>query len=328
MFIVNPAFSLVAVTVVLVFYGILVRRSLTAPFGDVRSGLFVAVAEWAAKRVAGLPALQARAWKPNLLVPVLDTRQLRGDFRFIHDVTYPKGTIRLIGLSSSDHMRDGKEELEDLASAFRQEGVFASWSTVDGAEFRTGIGTGMDTLVGSFFRPNILFLGMPESKERSEDVTELIGKAKENKRGVLVFADHPQARLGRRQVINLWLSDRSPNWELSMDIGNADLAILVSYKLLQNWNGDINLLTAVSEDQVEPASAFLENLSEVARLPSPGIHVIAASFDEACQQAPQADLSVFGLPDEVKMEALERMRDRARSACVFVQDSGQENALA
>ena len=329
MFIVNPAFSLVAVTVVLVFYGILVRRSLKAPFGDVRSGLFVAVAEWAAKRVADLPALQERAWKPNLLVPVLDTRQLRGDFRFIHDVTYPKGSIRLIGLTTSDHMSDGQEELVNLATGFRNEGVFASWSTVEGADFRTAVGTGMDTLGGSFFRPNILFLSYPETDEHRDDIIELVGKAKQNEMGVLLFADHPQARLGRRQVINLWVSDRSPDWELSMDIGNADLGILLSYKLLQNWGGQVNLLTAIEdEEQQEPASDFLQNLSEVARLPGAGIHVIPQSFDDALKSAPQSDLSLFGLPNEIELEAMAEMRDCARSACLFVLDSGAENALA
>lgn len=45
MFLQNPAFSLVAVVFVVALYGVLLSRSLKAPFGDVRSGLFGAVAE-------------------------------------------------------------------------------------------------------------------------------------------------------------------------------------------------------------------------------------------------------------------------------------------
>ena len=74
MFIIHPVFSLTAVAVVLLFYVILLRRRLEAPFGDMRSGLFVTAAEWAAKKVAVLPQQQERAWKPNILVPVEDPR--------------------------------------------------------------------------------------------------------------------------------------------------------------------------------------------------------------------------------------------------------------
>ncbi|MFN2168294.1 MAG: amino acid permease, partial [Anaerolineae bacterium] len=43
MFIIAPAVSLVAVVLVLAFYFVLLRRQLRAPFGDLRSGLFVSV---------------------------------------------------------------------------------------------------------------------------------------------------------------------------------------------------------------------------------------------------------------------------------------------
>lgn len=329
MFIVNPAFSLVAVTVVLLFYGLLVRRSLDAPFGDVRSGLFVAVAEWAAKRVTDLPATQERAWKPNLLVPVVDTRDLRGTFRFLHNVTHPKGTIRLVGVSMNERGTNSGGSIKDLAHAFRQEGVFATWSTIDSDEFREGLAAGMDTLGGAFFRPNILFLTLPKNEDHAGDLQALIQKASRNELGVLLFADHPQAKLGRRRTINLWIRDRSPEWRLSMDIGNLDLGILVSYKLLRNWQGKINLLTAVEDEgQLEKAETFLRSLTEVARIPDAEIHVGHGDFSTFLAEAPQGDISVFGLPEAVDFDQLKELRDGANSACIFVQDSGQENALA
>ena len=49
MFIINPILSLISVAVVFVVYGILSKRKLITPFEDVRSGLFVSFAEWAAK---------------------------------------------------------------------------------------------------------------------------------------------------------------------------------------------------------------------------------------------------------------------------------------
>jgi len=83
MFLVNPTFSLVAAAVVLGIYAYLSRRQLTAPWSDVRSGLFVNVAEWAAKRTLALPTDQERAWKPSLLMPITSSDTLLGSYRFI-----------------------------------------------------------------------------------------------------------------------------------------------------------------------------------------------------------------------------------------------------
>lgn len=329
MFVVNPAFSFVAVIVVLTFYGILLQRSLDAPFGDVRSGLFVAVAEWAARRVSDLSAMQERAWKPNLLVPVLDPRALRGTFRFIHDVTYPKGTVRLLGLHLDGSHPGLREELANLSMAFRQENVFASWSLLDAEGFEAGVVTGMQTLSGSFFRPNVLFLPEPQGDDMESAYRRILEKATENRIGLLLFADHPVARLGRRRMVNIWVRDQSPDWELSMDIGNLDLAILVGYKLKVNWEGHIRLITSVEDsNQVDNAREYLDNLTQMARVPQAEIHVVEGTFSDLLGRAPTGDINIFGLPDELDTGWLRSIVDETSSACVFVRDSGEESALA
>jgi len=68
MFIVNPIFSMISLIIVFVLHAFLIRKHLRAPFGDMRSGLFVAIAEWAAKKVSQLTASRERSWKANLLV--------------------------------------------------------------------------------------------------------------------------------------------------------------------------------------------------------------------------------------------------------------------
>ena len=98
MFLINPIFSLVAMVVVIVLYAYLSRRKLRAPWSDVRSGLFVTLAEWAAKRVISLPTAQERAWKPSLLVPAQSTQNLQGSYRFLRAITYPRGSVHVLGL--------------------------------------------------------------------------------------------------------------------------------------------------------------------------------------------------------------------------------------
>lgn len=46
--------------------------------------------------------MQERAWKVNLLVPVEDPSAVRGSFALLRDLTWPKGSVRLLGLGSPD----------------------------------------------------------------------------------------------------------------------------------------------------------------------------------------------------------------------------------
>jgi len=332
MFIVNPVFSLLAFTVVLVIHAVLIRRHLEAPFGDVRSGLFVAVAEWAARKVNQLTATTERAWKANLLIPAQDPHRLRGTFHFLKDVCYPKGSIKILGLTGKVERERLLRRLPFLAQAFQNEGVFASWTVIDAATFGDNLVAGMEALGGAFFKPNVLFLTLPFSpdQELEAELQDIIFKASRNKVGVMLLANHPQAGLGRRHAINVWVDDRSPDWELTMDLGNLDLALLVAYKLKRNWPASLNLLTAVQEPgQVQAAEEFLDNLVELARLPRTQTLVFQGTeIERYAGQIPIVSLNIFGLSSQPDFAHLRKLVQTTGSACLFTLDSGEENALA
>ena len=69
MFIVSPIFGIVAVATVVATYVYIQRRGLPSKGDDVRSGMFVALADWAATKISVRDVESVRAWKPNLLVP-------------------------------------------------------------------------------------------------------------------------------------------------------------------------------------------------------------------------------------------------------------------
>ena len=348
MFVVHPAFALAAVVVVVAFYGFLLRRQLEAPYGDVRSGLFVALAEWAAKRVGDMPARQERAWKPNLLVPVEDVAVLRGTFEVVLDVARPRGSVKLVGLNGTlpppgsrpdvgppdDELVSGRlDRLPTLAAAFRRKGVFSSFAVVDAAGFEEGVVTAVQALRGSFFRPNVLFLPLP-ARGAGDDAHQAafaraIAEARRQQLGTLAWVPHPTAGLGQRHAINVWVHDRTPDWRLSMDIGNLDLSLLVAYKLKQNWDGAIRLITVVrDEGELERARHFLTRLIDVARLPSATPVAVAGDFGAYVREAPQADLNLFGLGPDPSFEAMRALVRTTHASALFVRDSGLENALA
>jgi amino acid transporter len=356
MFIVNPTFSLISIAVTAACYLWLVRIHLDAPFEDVRSGLFVSIAEWAATLVQeDLPATQERAWKPNLLVPISDAKKLRGTFTIIEHLTAPNGSIKIVGLpadgqgvSETARNMPGADvrgtageaitrangtfrgELHELMHAFRERGVFASWTTIQADSFADGLIAGMQALRGAFFKPNVVFLNLSAPESREAEYRRIVDEAENEELGTVLYAGHPDSGLGRRQRINVWIHDRSPDWDLTMDIGNLNLPLLTAYKLQQNWNAKMRLIMVVENpDDREKARGFLRELKDAARMPHAKVIVEAdAPFGEYVREAPRADVNVFGLLRDPNFDFIRRMMEETGSTCLFVRDSGRESALA
>ncbi|TVR64275.1 MAG: Na-K-Cl cotransporter [Gemmatimonadales bacterium] len=329
MFIMNPGFSLVAVGVVIGAYFYLTGRHLEAPFKDVRSGLFFSLAEWAAKKVATFPPGNQRAWKPNLLVPVEDPVELRGSFEILESVAYPKGSLVLVGLNESGTDDELSREILPLRDALQARGLFASATIIDYHGLADGLTVAMQSLQSAFFRPNMVFLTLPRNEAQERAYPELIREAERRGLGVLLYAPHPRAGLGRRTTVNVWTRDRSPDWSLEADLGNLDLAILTAFLLRRNWGAELRIITVVSDpDQEDAAREYMERLVDQARLGRCRTVVGTRSFREFLGDAPSADVNIFGLSPELSFQFAQEMVDRTESTCLFVRDSGQESALA
>ena len=325
MFIVNPIFGLVAVALVLAFYVLLVRRGLEAQ-GDVRSGLFTALAEWAARRVTELGGSSERAWKPNLLHPVEDIDELRGTYRLVHAIAAPRGSVALVGLTggADDGMR---AQLDEIAEDFRSEGVFSTATLVESATFAGGVVTTVQALAGEFMRPNTVFLSVPEEIDRDEQLQHIMDETHREDMGMLLFARHPRAQLGRRRDVTLWVGDQGPDWQLQTNLPNLDLATLVAYKLARGWEARLTLV-ALSRDAPEDAEAYLARLRTAARLPrSTGIHV-AEGLRDALAALPRPDISIFSLPEHPDVSDVRTRVSSVGTSCLFAHDSHGVSAIA
>jgi hypothetical protein len=329
MFVINATVSLVAIAVVVGFYGLLIRRHLQSPFADVRSGLFVAIAQWAAQKAADLPSQQQRAWKPNLLVPVEDPLELRGEYPFLQDLVNPTGYVDLMGVGPADREERLESALSEFAEDFRRQGVFSRWTVLETDDFAEGIVLGMEALKGSFFRPNMVFMKMPRNQEERDRVTRVASKAQDNKLGMVVLGMHPKVRLGSENTINLWVHDESPDMELVLRRSHLNLAILLAYTISRNWGAKINIVSSVAADQdPEKVRKSLENLIDLARIPDPEIHLLEGDFRENFKTAPRCDLDIMGISDPPNYEQMQRAIDDTESSVLFVADSGEESALA
>ena len=330
MFIVNPALSLIAGIVVVGVYSVLLQRHLTAPFGDVRSGLFVAVAEWAARRVKLLQTRSERVWKPNLLVPTQNAQKVRGWYRLLVDIAYPTGSVKLLGISTSDQADELEQRLLDSRYAFREDGVFASSSVLELEDFTQGITAGIQALSGSFFRPNLLFLEWPHSEVDRPTLNHVIQQGIVHHLGIALLVEHPKAGLGRRKRINLWVPDQAPDWDIQMRFPNLDLAILLAYRIQVNWQASLNLITLYEEHAMKAqAEDFSQRLVNLARLSTiTERHCMAGTLTQNLAAAPQADLNILILNLPLEHQNLEEFCHLTQATCLFTHDGGDESALA
>jgi solute carrier family 12 sodium/potassium/chloride transporter 2 len=339
MFVIAPTLALVSLLIITAFYAVLTRRRLDAPFSDVRSGLFVSVAEWASEKVARLPGSQERAWKPSLLVPVTNDQEARGSFSVLTSLTAPHGTVRLMGIAddADDVAADLplQDRLEHIADGFLSAGMHSTATIVrvPGTSFAQGLVAGMQALRGTFFRPNTLFLRLAPDAAGAhvtdDDLAAIVREGERQRVGTLLWKPHPITTLGQRRRVNVWIRERGPDWPIGWDIGNLDLSLLIALQLQRNWDAEVRLVMAVHDPaDFEEAQAFLDDLVRLARVHGAEPTIIDGTYEDALVAAPQADINIFGIPAEPRSDVLDAAVTRTGSSCLFVRDSGNESALA
>jgi hypothetical protein len=310
----------------------IMQRRLARRSDDVRSGIFVAFAEWAASKCTELGISTSRAWKPSFLVPVADGAELRGEFRLVVDMCQPSGSVKLLGIADKATVHELTPRVENLGMSLRKRGVFSTWSVIDSGGFVMGTTAGLQALKSAFFRPNVLLVSLPEKPERYAELQALIKEAVRLKVGVTLLGLHPKAGLGRTAVVNIWLRPplEGESVEQTLSRGNMNLGMLLGYRLGRGWNAEVNLICIATEEGQKPmAEQYLEELRDLARIPGHAQSLVfVGDFESSLAQVPQSDMDIMGMPKNFDMEFVKRMVETTRSSCMFTVDSGQENVLA
>ena len=327
--IISPVLGLSSIAIIIGIYTYLDRKQLDTPWETVHSGLFVSIANWAAKKVSesGFKAPK-RSWKPDIMVPIERDTSFEGVFRFLHALCYSQGSIQVVGLSYDETSHQNFKHIKDLTKDMRRQKIFTSNAIMETHRYETGISAAVSLLQGSFFKPNTVFENLAHHTD--EELKSLVKVAQKNQIGLLLYCPHDDMGLGRERTINLWVRDQSPDWRLGMELASLDYALLVSHQLKKNWNAEVNLLCVVEEVQhVLMAEDFLNALLDVTRMSdNVSIKVAHDKFMNYLPEAPRADLNIFGISADVNRQAMMSIMETSNSSCLFVLDSGNESAMA
>jgi len=349
MFLINPLFAVVAILFIPIIYGVQVKRGLRAPWGDVRSALFSAIAEWATKTSARLPH-HAKSWKPHIMIPIEEPAHWISLIGFVRDLVFPRGTLRVFsvkiieqgveskinqlvdivlkGRVNTKNINNNKsaEELESqlnqLVAPVRDEGIFTVATVIESHNFLEGISVITQVMRGMFFPPNIIFLTMSDEKIKAKRLEKMITIAIRENLGIIMLRLHTKVGFGKKEKVNVWLRSGSPN---------QDLTLLTALQLERNWESTIRLLTVVEkqEERYKVQSKF-RRIAELVRMPrETEVSVLVGNFKEILSKAPSSDLNVFGFPKEIGWNTMvDEIAVLTNTSCLFVKDSGEESAYA
>ncbi|MFP4116545.1 MAG: amino acid permease [Candidatus Aenigmatarchaeota archaeon] len=339
MFVVNPYAGIVATVSVLVIYILLSKKPIEREHGDVRSGLFRALSEWAAEKTRRLPESSRHVWKPNLLVPVTTDKTLIGDFPLIKSIAYPHGRITVLGLELDDEssipeeekVEEGEKELKEVPETvdkFEDSKIFATYSTIDAKDYSNSVIVSMEAIQSQVFAPNILFLPYEPGGIVEEGLKKIVGAAEENYCGLTLLDKDEDVRLGTEGDIHVWISPKALEDGL-FQRRYYDLALLIAYSIKSNWDGKIHLWMAIdNENEGAEAEKYLKKLVYEARLPrSTEINVIKGDFKETLKEAPAGDLHIIPF-ERSDIESINEISTIEGKSYLFVHDSTKESVLA
>jgi solute carrier family 12 (sodium/potassium/chloride transporter), member 2 len=341
MLLINALTGIISIIFIFISYFYLVKRKLKSTEGDTRSGLFITFSEWAAKKVLTLPESTKHTWKPNILLPVVNAETLLGNFPIIKSITFPNGTMTVLGLnikkinsspekttSSIKERKISLKELPSLIKKFGEEGIFTSSSTVTADSYANAVTISLEAIEGQTFPPNILFLPFKPEMMSLQLLKKIFKVAKEHKVGIVLSDRDKEIGLGSEEDIHIWLPSNALSKNLYTE-RNYDLALLLGYRLFRNWAGNLSIWMCVPKDEKDVAEQYVKKLLYEARFPSSTKIIISTkSFSRTLHNAPKGDIHLVPVMRYSDISHVKRISQNERKSFFFVMDSGQEDILA
>ncbi len=331
MFIINPSVSMVSLVLVVGFYILLMRKRFITDDGDVRSGLFNALAEWSAKIVNKLPEAKERAWQPNMIVPAKHISDVVRSSKIIFSLARPKGSIKLLGFSRDDRRQIMERRLADVKSHFMKQDISCTQAIIEGPDFETGMISSMQSMKATFFRPNTIFLSLTDERVEDKEYETLLSKSQSLGYGAYLYVPYRKIGLGLEKTINLWLEEGELMGFKEKKPDHINLAMLTAYLLMRNWKAilKINIICTGKYELVEMRDR-LDLLMVLARLPRSANAVFwDGGYEAVYKSGERCDLNIaYVKPGQIDLEALRSHGDKMESSFLYTWDSGIENAFA
>ncbi len=300
MFLIHAPATILALVVVLGVFVWLERRQLEGTWGDVRSGVWLALVRMGLLRIGSQD--DPRNWRPHPLVLSGDDDRRWPLIDFANAITHDRGLVTIASvlpeeLADSEH----QTELEDRIQEYlKRRGVEAFVRTVSAPDPFTGVKRLVEVYGFGRLVPNTVILGTSEKEDRRDRYCQMIETIHGKGRNIVIIRDPDHVGFGDRRIIDVWWGGLR---------ANGGLMLVLAYLLRINvqWDSaEVRLKLAVkTAEEAERARGELEALLADLRIGEVHLDVIVAGdepFPSILRNASaDADIVFLGMagPDAV-----------------------------
>ncbi len=309
MFLINATATVVAIIVTVGIYFLIQRRSLTRTWGDVRTGLWFAIARFALLRL-DTKEISAKNWRPNLMVfsGVPDKRLPLAETA--NWLSHGKGIVTFFQIieqdfeSGREYAQANRTEALNTIKNFIQENNLSAFAEAEVVpNFRDAVLTVAQSHGIGGLESNTILLGWSRTAEGRMMQMSLARDLYHIDKSTVFLNMDDQKGFGQRRVINIW-------WRSAG--GNADLMLLMSHIIRQHgsWGrAEIRLLRVIEDESALEATLIHEQAEmkkmRVEAKPKVIVNADGRSFSQIIQEnSHDADLTVLGmnLPNQDSIE--------------------------
>jgi hypothetical protein len=217
--------------------------------------------------------------------------------------------------------------LKNASQKYKESGISVSYAFVENKELNTTINISMQSLNAAFFKPNVIFVSVDSGNANLDFYDKLISDVKKNNFGMIMYIPFSTASLAIEKNITLWLTNIPTNWKETFNIGNNDLATLLSLLICKNWKGDIDV-NIVDDNPSKFSQNYIEDIKTMIRFPkTTNISIKHGMLLDNVKKYGNSDINIFSVDAHMSTADMIILVNESRISSIFCIDSNLENVL-
>jgi amino acid transporter len=329
MFLISPYACAAAIILELALYTYLRRRAMRKQWGDVRAGLWVALARFALIQLRRHSSA-ARNWRPHILLFAGDPAKRIGLVRLACWFNQNRGVVTVCQIIKGDLESENVETEQrrlEMNRSLDEEGLIAFTEVDVVQDFERGVIDVAQANGIAGLQSNTIMFGWPRRSERLESQLRIMRALSNAGKNTIITRINWAHEPGRQKRIDLWWGGLQ---------NNGDLMLLLAYLVTLNteWNDAKLVVRSIARDEEERKSlrAALDELIPETRIQAES-EVILKPADKSVVEvihahSKNADMALLGLMEPepgAEAEYAERLIQMVSglNTTIFVRSAGQ-----
>lgn len=312
MFLISPLATVIAIIITYGVFFALERRQVRSTWGDVKSGIWIAIARAALLQLEKEP-YSSKNWRPNIIVFTGQPHNREQLVAMADWLSRGRGIVTFTQLIIGDVEKLLGKNLRQTArrqirNYIQDHGMTAFAEAEVVSDFKQGALTLAQAHGIGNLDSNSILMGWSRTEDGRAMQMDLMRRLVASRKSVLFFNFDSERGFGNKRIINVWWQGRG---------GNADLKLLLAYLIQRHgdwFEAEIRLLRVIEgEEGLLQTQAHLEQMLEDVRVEAEPIAIVREDPEQPIAEVIKAnsfdaDLTVLGmmLPPAEEAEAYSR----------------------